>query len=206
MSAVLPRQNPSHDAQVEALKIPPHSIEAEQSTLGGLLLENHAWDKIGDMLRDDDFYRADHRLIWKHISKLIERGRPADVITVYESLDADNKAEDAGGLSYLNALAQNTPSAANIRGYAQIVRDRSVLRKLLGATDAIAGAVYNRQGREVRQILDEAESRVFQIAEDGARGKQGFVEIGPLLAQVRDRVQELHELNSPDVKIGRAHV
>ena len=199
MSAVLPRQNPSHDAQVEALKIPPHSIEAEQSTLGGLLLENHAWDKIGDMLRDDDFYRADHRLIWKHISKLIERGRPADVITVYESLDADNKAEDAGGLSYLNALAQNTPSAANIRGYAQIVRDRSVLRKLLGATDAIAGAVYNRQGREVRQILDEAESRVFQIAEDGARGKQGFVEIGPLLAQVRDRVQELHELNSPDV-------
>ncbi len=199
MSAVLPRQNPSHDAQVEALKIPPHSIEAEQSTLGGLLLENHAWDKIGDMLRDDDFYRADHRLIWKHISKLIERGRPADVITVYESLDADNKAEDAGGLSYLNALAQNTPSAANIRGYAQIVRDRSVLRKLLGATDEIAGAVYNRQGREVRQILDEAESRVFQIAEDGARGKQGFVEIGPLLAQVRDRVQELHELNSPDV-------
>ena len=199
MSAVLPRQNPSHDAQVEALKIPPHSIEAEQSTLGGLLLENHAWDKIGDMLRDDDFYRADHRLIWKHISKLIERGRPADVITVYESLDADNKAEDAGGLSYLSALAQNTPSAANIRGYAQIVRDRSVLRKLLGATDAIAGAVYNRQGREVRQILDEAESRVFQIAEDGARGKQGFVEIGPLLAQVRDRVQELHELNSPDV-------
>ena len=199
MSAVLPRQNPSHDAQVEALKIPPHSIEAEQSTLGGLLLENHAWDKIGDMLRDDDFYRADHRLIWKHISKLIERGRPADVITVYESLDADNKAEDAGGLSYLNALAQNTPSAANIRGYAQIVRDRSVLRKLLGATDEIAGAVYNRQGREVRQILDEAESRVFLIAEDGARGKQGFVEIGPLLAQVRDRVQELHELNSPDV-------
>ncbi len=197
MAAAMPRQ--TNDAQIEALKIPPHSIEAEQSTLGGLLLDNHAWDKIGDMLREDDFYRADHRLIWKHIARLIGKGRPADVITVYESLDAEKKAEDAGGLSYLNALAQNTPSAANIRGYAQIVRDRSVLRKLLGAADEIAGTVFNRQGREVRQILDEAESRVFQIAEDGARGKQGFVELAPLLIQVRDRVQELHELNSPDV-------
>jgi replicative DNA helicase len=199
MSAVMPRQSQGHDAQVEALKIPPHSIEAEQSTLGGLLLDNHAWDKIGDLLRDDDFYRADHRLIWKHISRLIEKGRPADVITVYESLDAEKLAEDVGGLSYLNALAMNTPSSANIRGYAQIVRDRSVLRRLLSATDEISGLVYNRQGREVRQILDEAESRVFQIAEDGARGRQGFVELGPLLTQVRDRVQELHDMNSPDV-------
>ena len=199
MSAVMSRQGPGNDPQVEALKIPPHSIEAEQSTLGGLLLDNHAWDKIGDLLREEDFYRADHRLIWKHIARLIEKGKPADVITVYEALDAEKKAEDAGGLSYLNALAQNTPSAANIRGYAQIVRDRSVLRKLLIATDEIGGLVYNRQGREVRQILDEAESRVFQIAEDGARGGKGFVELGPLLTQVRDRVQELHDMNSPDV-------
>ena len=92
MSAVMPRQ-PGNDPQVEALKIPPHSIESEQSTLGGLLLDNHAWDKIGDLLREEDFYRADHRLIWKHISKLIERGKPADVITVFESLDADKRAE-----------------------------------------------------------------------------------------------------------------
>ena len=199
MSAVMSRQGPSGDAQVEALKIPPHSIEAEQSTLGGLLLDNHAWDRIGDLLREDDFYRADHRLIWKHVARLIEKGRPADIITVYESLDAEKQAEDAGGLAYLNALAQNTPSAANIRGYAQIVRDRAVLRRLLTAAEDIAGLVYNRQGREVRQILDEAESRVFQIAEEGARGRAGFVEIGPLLTQVRDRVQELHDLNSPDV-------
>ena len=201
MSAVLPRQ-PNFggtDAQVEALKIPPHSIEAEQSTLGGLLLDNHAWDKIGDLLQDDDFYRADHRLIWKHISKLIEKGKPADVITVFESLDADKRAEDAGGLAYLNALAQNTPSAANIRGYAQIVRDRSVLRRLLGSTEDIAESVYNRRGREVREILDAAESSVFKIAEDGARGKQGFLEMSQLIVQVRDRVQELHDLNSPDV-------
>ena len=198
MSAVMPRQSAS-DPQVEALKIPPHSIEAEQSTLGGLLLDNHAWDKIGDLLQDDDFYRADHRLIWKHISKLIEKGKPADVITVFESLDADKRAEDAGGLAYLNALAQNTPSAANIRGYAQIVRDRSVLRRLLGSTEDIAESVYNRRGREVREILDAAESSVFKIAEDGARGKQGFLEMSQLIVQVRDRVQELHDLNSPDV-------
>ncbi|MBL8377089.1 MAG: replicative DNA helicase [Burkholderiales bacterium] len=203
MSAVMPtlvsRNASPADAQVEALKVPPHSIEAEQSTLGGLLLDNQSWDRIGDLLRDDDFYRADHRLIWRHISRLIEKGRPADVITVFESLDAEKKADEAGGLAYLNALAQNTPSSANIRGYAQIVRDRSVLRKLLVATDEISGLVFNRQGREVRQILDEAESRVFQIAEDGARGRAGFVEIGPLLVQVRDRVQELHDANSPDV-------
>lgn len=201
MSAVFPRQ-PSpreNDSQVEALKIPPHSIESEQATLGGLLLDNAAWDKIGDLLREDDFYRTDHRLIWKTISHLIEKGRPADVITVYEALDAEKRAEDAGGLSYLNALAQNTPSAANIRGYAQVVRDRAVLRKLLGATSEIAGSVYNREGREVRQILDEAESRVFQIAEEGSRGKQGFADLASLLVQVRDRVQELHDANSPDV-------
>ena len=198
MSAVMPRQ-PGSDPQVEALKIPPHSIEAEQSTLGGLLLDNHAWDKIGDLLREEDFYRADHRLIWKHISRLIERGKPADVITVFESLDADKRAEEAGGLAYLNALAQNTPSAANIRGYAQIVRDRSILRRLLGSTDEIAESVYNRRGREVREILDSAESAVFKIAEDGARGRQGFIEMSSLVVQVRDRVQELHDLNSPDV-------
>ncbi len=198
MSAVMPRQ-PGNDPQVEALKIPPHSIESEQSTLGGLLLDNHAWDKIGDLLREEDFYRADHRLIWKHISKLIERGKPADVITVFESLDADKRAEEAGGLAYLNALAQNTPSAANIRGYAQIVRDRSILRRLLGSTEDIADSVYNRRGREVREILDAAESAVFKIAEDGSRGKQGFIEMSTLVVQVRDRVQQLHDLNSPDV-------
>ena len=187
------------DSQVEALKIPPHSIEAEQATLGGLLLDNASWDKIGDVLREDDFYRADHRLIWKHIALLVEKGKPADVITVYESLDSEKRAEDVGGLAYLNDLAQNTPSAANIRGYADVVRDRSVLRKLLGASGDIADAIFNREGRSVREILDKAESAVFQIAEEGSRGKQGFEDLASLIAQVRDRVQELHEMNSPDI-------
>jgi replicative DNA helicase len=187
------------DAQVEALKIPPHSIEAEQAVLGGLLLDNAAWDKIGDVLREDDFYRADHRLIWKHIAQLVEKGKPADVITVYEVLDAEKRAEDVGGLSYLNDLAQNTPSAANIKGYAEAVRDRSVLRKLLGASGDIADKVFNREGRSVREILDSAEAAVFQIAEEGSRGKQGFEDLASLIAQVRDRVQELHDMNSPDI-------
>jgi replicative DNA helicase len=194
-----PRNVEAGDAQVEALKIPPHSIEAEQCVLGGLLLDNSAWDKIGDVLREDDFYRADHSLIWKHIAALVEKGQPADIITVYESLDADKRAEDIGGLAYLNALAQNTPSASNIKGYADIVRDRSVLRKLLGATTNINDIVFNREGRSVREILDSAEAAVFQIAEEGARGKQGWADLASLIAQVRDRVQELHDLNSPDI-------
>lgn len=140
---------PNKDPQVDSLKVPPHSIEAEQSVLGGLLLDNGAWDRIADFLRPHDFYRYDHRLIFEHIGKLIAATRPADVITVFESLDSSGKAEDVGGLAYLNALAQNTPSAANIRRYAEIVRDRGVLRKLVTVADEIAGDAFNPQGREV---------------------------------------------------------
>src|SRR5690606_24299316 len=103
------------DTQVELIKLPPHSVEAEQSVLGGLLLDNAAWDRIADLISESDFYRADHRLIWRHISKLVEQSRPADVITVSESLESTRELEAVGGLAYLGALAQNTPSAANIR-------------------------------------------------------------------------------------------
>lgn len=184
--------NASADPQLESLRTPPHSIEAEQSVLGGLLLDNAAWDRIADLLGPEDFYRFDHRLIFQHIARLINASRPADVITVYESLSGIGKADEVGGLSYLNALAQNTPSAANIRHYAQIVRDRSVLRRLITVSDEIAGLAFQPQGREVRKILDEAESRIFSIAEEGARGGQGFSEIRPLLAQVVERVDELY--------------
>lgn len=160
--------------------------------LGGLLLDNAAWDRIADLLGPEDFYRFDHRLIFQHIARLIGASRPADVITVYESLAGIGKADEVGGLSYLNALAQNTPSAANIRHYAQIVRDRSVLRRLITVSDEIAGLAFQPQGREVKKILDEAESRIFSIAEEGARSVQGFSEIRPLLAQVVERVDELY--------------
>ncbi|HTD02522.1 DnaB-like helicase N-terminal domain-containing protein, partial [Undibacterium sp.] len=180
------------DPQLDSIRVPPHSIEAEQSVLGGLLLDNAAWDRIADFIREDDFYRYDHRIIFACMVKLINGSKPADVITVFEALTGLGKAEDAGGLSYLNALAQNTPSAANIRRYAEIVRDRGVLRKLITVADEIAGNAFNPQGKEVKQMLDDAESKIFAIAEEGARGAQGFTAIQPLLTQVVERIDELY--------------
>ncbi|MBS0307776.1 MAG: replicative DNA helicase [Proteobacteria bacterium] len=180
------------DPQIDNLRVPPHSIESEQSVLGGLLLDNAAWDRIADIVHEEDFYRYDHRVVFQHIVKLINNSRPADVITVFEALTNSGKAEEVGGLSYLNALAQNTPSAANIRRYAEIVRDRGVLRKLITVSDEIAGQAFNPQGKEVKQMLDEAESKIFAIAEEGARGAQGFQEIQPLLTQVIERIDELY--------------
>ena len=193
MSAVF-----SNDPQLSALRVPPHSIEAEQSVLGGLLLDNTAWDRIADIVREDDFYRHDHRLIFQQIAKLIERTRPADVVTVYESLQTLGRAEEAGGLGYLNSLAQEVPSAANIRRYAEIVRDRAILRRLISVSDEIATSALAPQGRETKQILDEAESRVFAISEDSSRGGTGFQHIQPLLAQVVERVDELYNRDNPN--------
>jgi replicative DNA helicase len=184
--------NTPPDKQLDYLRVPPHSIEAEQSVLGGLLLDNAAFEKLTDLLNEHDFYRHDHRLIWQHISRLVNLSRPADVVTVNESLVSMNKAEEAGGLAYLNALAHNTPSAANIRRYAEIVRERSMLRKLVAVADDIADMAFNPQGKEARQLLDEAESRVFKIAQEGARNSVGFQEIQPLLSQVVERIDELY--------------
>ena len=184
--------NQPPESDLEYLRVPPHSIEAEQSVLGGLLLDNAAFEKVTDLLAEDDFYRHDHRLIWHHVARLVNLSRPADVITINESLTSMGKAEEAGGLSYLNALAHNTPSAANIRRYAEIVRERSMLRKLVAVADDIAATAFNPQGKEARQLLDEAESRVFKIAQEGARASQGFQEIQPLLSQVVERIDELY--------------
>lgn len=183
---------PVADPQLDNLKVPPHSIEAEQSVLGGLLLDNSAWDRIADFLSQADFYRFDHRMIFQCIARLISDTKPADVVTVYEMLQVAGKAEEVGGLAYLNSLAQNTPSAANIRRYAEIVRERSVLRKLVTVADEIATSAFAPKGREVRELLDEAESKVFAIAEEGARGQKGFQEIQPLLTQVVERIDELY--------------
>ncbi|BDB24622.1 replicative DNA helicase [Cupriavidus sp. TA19] len=187
---------PVADPQLDNLKVPPHSIEAEQSVLGGLLLDNAAWDRIADFLSEADFYRFDHRMIFQSIARLISATKPADVITVYEMLQVAGKAEEVGGLAYLNSLAQNTPSAANIRRYAEIVRERAVLRKLVTVADDIASAAFAPKGREVRELLDEAESKVFAIAEEGSRGQQGFQEIQPLLTQVVERIDELYHRDS----------
>src|SRR5690606_35321868 len=184
--------NSPTDTQLENLRVPPHSVEAEQSVLGGLLLDNAAWDRIADVVNENDFYRYDHRLVYQHISRLIGLSRPADVVTVFESLQTAGKADDVGGLAYLNSLAHNTPSAANIRRYAEIVRDRGVLRSLVTVADEISAGAFNPQGKDTRQLLAEAESRIFKIAEEGSRGSAGFQEIQPLLGKVVDRIDELY--------------
>ncbi len=186
-----------HDPQLAALKLPPHSVEAEQSLLGGLLLDNNAWERIADMVSHADFYRDDHRRIFRHISKLIELGRPADVVTVFESIEKSDEVEASGGFAYLSEIANNTPSAANIRGYAQIVRERAILRKLVAVGDEIAGSALNPLGREAKTLLDQAEAKIFEIAEAGARGSQGFVPIQPILNQVVERIQELYDRDNP---------
>ena len=192
------------DPQIEAMRVPPQSVEAEQSVLGGLLLDNTAWDKISDMVGETDFYRADHRLIFQHVMLLIENNRPADVLTVAESLERSAKLAEAGGQAYLGSLSMNTPSAANIRRYAEIVRERAIMRQLAQAGTEIADAAFNPQGREAKDLIDEAESKVFQIAEAGAKANQGFVKIDPLLTETVERIDMLYSRENKDDVIGLA--
>jgi len=189
--------NKPADPQTLALRVPPHSVEAEASVLGGLLLDNAAWDRIGDVVRADDFYRADHRIIFEVVAKLIDAGRPADVVTTFEALQGLGRADEVGGLAYLNTLAHETPSAANIVRYAEIVRDRAILRFLVSVSDQIASQALNPAGRETRQILDEAESQIFQIGEQGARRSAGFQNFHDVLARVVDRVDDLYKNPNP---------
>jgi replicative DNA helicase len=179
------------DQQIAQLRVPPHSIEAESSVLGGLLLDNSAWDRMGDLLSDNDFYRYEHKLIFAAISALINGSKPADVITVYEQLQNQGKADGMGGLGYLNSLAQYVPSASNIRRYAEIVRERSILRKLVTASDEIATNAFSPQGRPIEKILDEAEQKIFNIGEEGSRMKQGFQSMDTLVVNLMDRVQDM---------------
>ena len=181
------------DPQLAQLRVPPHSIEAESSVLGGLLLDNSAWDRVGDLVNDSDFYRYEHRLIYLAVATLVNASKPADVVTVYEHLQNLGKADEAGGLAYLNSLAQYVPSAANIRRYAEIVRERAILRKLITASDEIATSAFNPQGRAVDKILDEAEQKIFHIGEEGSRMKEGFQPMESLVVQLLDRVQEMSE-------------
>ena len=185
------------DPQLVQLRVPPHSIEAEQSVLGGLLLDNQAWERVADILAVENFYRDDHRRIYRHIGKLMEKNRPADMVTVFESIEQSEDKDKTGGLAYLGALAQNTPSAHNIRRYAEIVRDRAVQRRLIAVGTGIADTALNPMGKDVGQLLDEAESRVFEIAEAGLRGHQGLVEIQPILAQVMERIDMLYHRDNP---------
>ena len=206
MAAAFPTPFPGKNAseslgsdEIAKLRVPPHSIEAEQSVLGGLLLDNSAWDRASDLLVDSDFYRHEHQLIFMAIQQLINASKPADVITVFEQLQMQGKGADVGGLAYLNALAQSVPSAANMRRYAEIVRERAVLRKLVTVSDEIATNAFNPNGKAVADILDEAEAKIMKIGEEGNKGKQGFHNMDTLVVDLLDRVQELAENGSEDV-------
>ena len=187
----------SADPQLLALKLPPHSVEAEQSLLGALLIDNQAFDRVADIVAADDFYRDDHRRIWRHIARLVEASRPADVVTVAESIEASEDKDKTGGTAYLAALAQNTPSALNVRRYAELVRERSVQRRLAQVATEIAETALSPTGKDVDQLLDEAESKIFQIAESGARKDQGLIGISPVLAKVFERIDHLHSQENP---------
>ena len=184
------------DAATEALKLPPHSIEAEQAVLGGLMIDNGTWDQVADLVMEEDFYRKDHRLIFRAIAMLAEEGQPFDAVTLSEWLTSHNQLNDAGGLAYLGTLAKNTPTAANIKAYATIVRERSVLRQLIRVSTKIADSAYNPEGRSSADILDEAEKQVFDIAERGSRAQSGFSGIKDLLVKAVDRIDTLYQNDS----------
>ena len=180
-------------AETDALKVPPHSRQAEQAVLGGLMLDNSAWDTIADIVSEEDFYRRDHRLIFRAIAQLAEQGNPLDAVTLSEWLEQNSLLDDVGGLSALGGLAQNTPSAANIKAYAGIVRENSVMRQLIDVGNQIANSGYETNGRDSGALLDNAEKLVFEIAEQGKRGKRGFRNIRGLLAAAVDRIDMLFQ-------------
>lgn len=175
------------------LKVPPNSIEAEQSLLGGLMLDRESWDKIADVVAVHDFYRKDHRLIFAAIASLAEESNPCDVVTVSEYLDNRGELEAAGGLEYLATLANETPGAANARSYAKILRERSMLRALISAGNEISGSAFTTEGRSAAELVDAAERLVFEIAESGSRGRSGFKALKQILPDAVDRIDLLHQ-------------
>ncbi len=177
------------DAQIENLKLPPHSIEAEQSLLGGLLIDNSALDQVGDTISSKDFYRQDHRLIFIHINDLINLDNPADVVTVAESLEKNSELASIGGISYLGSLAENMPSVANIRGYAKIIRDNSILRNLITVGSEIVEGAFLPKGKDAQQLLDEMEAKLFSIAE-AQSNRLGYKDFQKVIADVVRNLEE----------------
>jgi replicative DNA helicase len=185
------------DAAAESLRIPPHSLEAEQAVLGGLIIANTTWDQIADRLSDSDFYRRDHQLIFRAIRRLAEESMPFDPVTLSDWLDDQNQLEEAGGLPYLLALANDTPSAANVRAYADIIRERAIRRGLVRIAAEIADSAYDPKGLNSKDLLDDAEKRIFAIAERGIRVREGFTNIKDLLARTVERIDLLFQSDNP---------
>jgi replicative DNA helicase len=184
-------------AGTEALKVPPHSLQAEQAVLGGLMLDNNSWDAVADRVTEEDFYRRNHRLIFRGITQLAERNDPLDAVTLSEWLEQNRLLEEVGGLAALGKLAQDTPSAANIQAYADIVRENSIMRQLIEVGNRIANSAFATEGRNSSALLDHAEALVFEIAERGKRGKRGFRDIRSLLSAAVDRIDKLFQQDDP---------
>lgn len=181
------------DAQVEAMKTPPHSLEAEQSVIGGLLLDNQRWDTVSERVIAQDFYSRPHRLIFEAVKSLLESGQPLDLITLSEYLELREQLEDVGGFAYLADLVKNTPSAANINAYADIVAERALVRNLIGVANEIADAGYDPQGRSSEDLLDLAESKVFAIAEARSSENEGPQNVDTILEKTLERIELLYK-------------
>ena len=180
------------DHQMEGLKLPPHSLEAEQSVLGGLMLDNAPWDNVSERVTGEDFFSRPHRTIFSQMQRLLEQGRPIDLITLSEALETGGELENVGGFAYLAELSKNTPSAANINAYADIVRERAVIRDMISVANEIADAGYDPQGRSSEDLLDLAESRVFQIAENRANKDEGPKGIEAILEETVEKIEKLY--------------
>jgi replicative DNA helicase len=185
-----PRRTPE---AADGLRLPPHSVEAEQAVLGGLMLDGSAWDSVADVIQVADFYRRDHQLIFAAIAELVEARNPCDAVTVSEALSGKGLVDEVGGLAYLARLTRDTPSASNVRAYAGIVRDHALLRQLVQAGGEIASSALETRGRAPGELVEEAERRVFEIAERGLRSRRGFQSIKDVLPQTIDRIDMLHQ-------------
>jgi len=183
------------DDKVEKLKIPPHSIEAEQSVLGSMLIAPDSWDKVAEIVVETDFYNRSHQIIFRAIVRLLTKSHPIDLITVSEDLEGMDELETAGGFAYLGELAKNTPSSANVSAYAQIIKERAVIRELIGVAHVIADTGYNPEGRDSGEILDMAESKVFEIAEKRTGKDEGPKNVEAVLTKTIDRLEILVKSN-----------
>ncbi|WP_087024477.1 replicative DNA helicase [Thaumasiovibrio subtropicus] len=185
--------NPSKDKQVDAIKMAPHSLEAEQSVLGGLMLDNEKWDSVAEKLMASDFYSRPHRVIYEAVKVVLDAGQPLDLITLSEQLERQDKLDEVGGFAYLAELAKNTPSAANITAYADIVQERSLIRGMISVANEIADAGYDPQGRTSEDLLDLAESKVFAIAEQRTTANEGPQNVESILEKTLERIELLYQ-------------
>ncbi|AGI27150.1 Replicative DNA helicase [Candidatus Portiera aleyrodidarum] len=184
-----------NDKDIKKLKIPPHSLEAEQSILGGLMLDNEAWNKISEIIINEDFYSIEHKYIFDAIKDIAEKNNIIDIVTVAESLEKNNKLEKIGGISYLSELSRNTPSINNIVAYADIVRERAILRNLISIANKIAEEAFNRKGNNVQEIINKAEKLIFKISESRYRVKN-ILNINELLNRTIDRINKMYSTKS----------